>query len=135
MERRIPTRLTAFEGRKFALPVGGAFLALSLLMWWRGHLTLAVVLASVAGSLLLAGLLIPGHLGPVYRAWMGFTLVLSKFTVPIFMGIVFFVVISPMGLVMRIFGRNPVVRKEADGSFWVSRPAGPNRQSDLTRQF
>jgi len=96
---------------------------------------MAAVLASVAGLLLLAGLLVPGLLGPVYRAWMGFALVLSKLTAPIVMGLVFFVVILPIGLVMRIFGRNPVVRKETDGTFWVSRPTGPDRHSDLTRQF
>jgi len=135
LERGVPTRLTPSEGRKFAFPVGGAFLALSGIVWWRGHVTMAAVLASVAGLLLLAGLLVPGLLGPVYRAWMGFALVLSKLTAPIVMGLVFFVVILPIGLVMRIFGRNPVVRKETDGTFWVSRPTGPDRHSDLTRQF
>lgn len=135
MERGIPARLTPSEGRRFALPVAGAFAALAGLAWWRGHLAVATAVAAVAGLLFLAGLLVPRHLGPVYRAWMGFALLLSKVTTPIFMGIVFFFVITPVGLAMRIFGRNPVVRKESAGSFWVSRPTGPDRHSDLRRQF
>lgn len=135
MERDVRARLTPAEGRGFALPVGGAFLALAGLAWWRGQGTVAVVLAAVAGLLLLAGLLVPGRLGPVHRAWMGFALLLSKVTTPIFLGIVFFFVITPLGLAMRIFGRNPVVRKESDGSFWVTRPGGPDRHSDFRRQF
>ena len=135
MERAVPTLLTPSEGRRFAFTLGAAFVALSGLVWWRGNVTMAAFLAAVAGLLLLAGLFLPGRLGPVYRAWMGFALVLSKLTTPIFMGLVFFVVILPIGLVMRIFGRNPMIRKEADGSFWVSRTTGPHRHSDLKRQF
>lgn len=127
--------MTPSEGRRFALPVGGAFAALAGLAWWRGHLAVATALAAVAGLLLLAGLLAPGHLGPIYRAWMGFALLLSKVTTPIFMAIVFFLVITPVGLLMRLVGRNPVVREESEGSFWISRPTGPDRHSDLRRQF
>ena len=135
MERGVRTRLTASEGRKFAFPVGIAFLLLGGIVLWRGHSSVALVLGTVAGLLLLAGLVIPTLLGPVYRAWMGFALLLSKVTTPIFMGITFFLVIAPIGLLMRLVGRNPVVRRETDNSFWVPRPEGSKRRSDLTRQF
>ena len=135
MERGIRTRLTASEGRKFAFPVGIAFMLLGGLILWRGHAPVAYVLGGIAGFLLVAGLLIPTRLGPVYRGWMGFALLLSKVTTPIFMGIIFFLVMAPIGLLMRVLGRNPVVRQENEGSFWVSRPEGPRRRSDLTRQF
>ncbi len=96
---------------------------------------MALVFGVTSGLLLLSGLLIPSWLGPVYRGWMGFALLLSKVTTPIFMGIIFFLVMAPIGLVMRLLGRNPVVRQENAGSFWVPRPEGPKRRSDLTRQF
>lgn len=135
MESRVPARLTASEGRKFGLPVGVAFVVLAAIVLWRGHSSLAWGFGSIGGLLLVAGLLIPRRLGPVYRAWMGFALLLSKITNPIFMAIVFFLVIAPIGLVMRLLGRNPVVRTAIDGSFWVTRPEGPRRRSDLKRQF
>ncbi len=135
MATGIPTRLSRREGRKFGLSIGGAFLALGALFWWRGHMTPATVFGVLGGLLLLAGLLLPGKLGPVHRAWMGFALLLSKITTPIFMAITFFLVIGPVALVMRLLGRNPIVHQDNDGSFWVRRPDGPKRRSDLTRQF
>ena len=63
------------------------------------------------GTLALWGLLHPPSLGPVYRNWMKFGLLLSRFTTPVIMGIVFFLVVAPMGLVMRMFGKDPMARK------------------------
>jgi len=135
LEKRIPARLTPSEGRKFAFPVGAAFLALAIFVWWRGHPTLVYLFGSLAGALFLAGLLVPGKLGPVYRAWMGFALLISKVTTPIFMGVTYFLVLAPVGLIMRAMGRNPVVHKPLDGSYWVPRAEGAARRSDLRRQF
>jgi hypothetical protein len=135
LEKRVPARLTPAEGRKFAFTVGLAFLVLAGITWWRDHPTLLKVFASLGGTLLLAGLIVPGKLGPVYRGWMGFALLISKVTTPIFMGITYFVVLAPIGFLMRMFGRNPMVRRPANGSFWVGRPEGQARQSNLNRQF
>lgn len=136
MERGIPTRLSPREGRKFGLSVGFAFLVIGGILWlWRGHVNVPAVFAALGVPLVLAGLLIPDKLGPVYRAWMGFALLLSKVTTPIFMGIVFFLAILPIGFVMRLLGRNPMTRRQTDGSYLVVRPTGPDRHSDLRRQF
>jgi hypothetical protein len=135
LERAVPARLTPTEGRKFAFPVGIAFGVLAGIVTWRGHSTPAVVFASLSGLLLLAGLIMPGKLGPVYRAWMGFALAISKVTTPIFMGVVYFLVIAPVGLVMRVLGRNPVAHESIKGSYFVVRETGAARRSNLTRQF
>ena len=131
----VPARLTPSEGRKFAFPVGAAFLLLAALLGWRGHVVPAGVLAAVGGILVLAGVVIPGRLGPVQRGWMAFALALSKVTTPVFMGITFFLVITPTGYLVRRFGRNPVTRVPHEGSFWVRRPEGAGRRSNLERQF
>lgn len=131
----VPARLTPSEGRRFAFPVGAAFLLLTGLLVWRGHGVPAVVLAGVGSALLLAGLVIPEHLGPVQRGWMALALALSKVTTPVFMGITFFLVITPTGFLVRRFGRNPMTRVPDEGSYWVRRPEGAGRQSNLERQF
>jgi hypothetical protein len=64
---------------------------------------------------------------------MGFALVLSKITTPIFMGVVYFIVLTPVGLFRRMLGKNSLVRPQG-GSFWVDRPAG-TRRGDIKRQF
>jgi hypothetical protein len=117
----IPARLTPAEGRKFGLTLGIAFAVLAGIVSWRGHMTVATVFGVVAALFLAAGLLVPGQLTPVYRGWMGFALMLSKVTTPIFMGIVYFIVVTPIGLLMRVFGKNPIVTRPAIESYWVPR--------------
>ena len=125
------TPFTAAEGRKFGLTVGAAFLVLAAVAQWRGHATSPVVLAVLGGALLVGGLLLPAHLGPVYRAWMGMAKAISKVTTPIFMGVVYFLVLTPTGLIMRAFGKDPL-KSNQGSSGWVKKGS---TQSDLTRQF
>ncbi|MBI1722503.1 MAG: hypothetical protein HYR48_01180, partial [Gemmatimonadetes bacterium] len=51
---------------------------------------------------------------------------------PIFMGIVYFLVLGPIGLLMRLFRKNPLVADQRDGSVWAVRE---HRQGDMQRQF
>jgi hypothetical protein len=134
MAAGIPARLTPQEGRKFGVSVGAAFLVLAGLMWWRGRTPGLVAFGVLGTLLLLAGLAIPGRLGPIYRAWMGFAALLSKVTTPIFMGIVYFLILTPVGIVLRLMGRNPLSQRRPDESVWVDREAN-QRRSDLLRQF
>ena len=129
----IPARLTPAEGRKFGLTVGIAFLVLAGIVWWRDHLLFARIFGVLGGALVLAGLLLPTYLGPVQRGWMGLAHAISKVTTPIFMGIVFYVVMTPMGRLMRWFGRRPLVHAAKDGGFW--QPVASGGKSDLERQF
>ena len=134
MEERIPARLTPREGRKFGLTVGAAFLALGGLLAWRGRATGSAVCLALGGALGLAGLLLPARLGPVHRAWTALGQLLSKVTTPIFMGIVYFLVLTSTGWIMRLFGRNPVRRSPQAGSFWVKRPVDSER-GNMHHQF
>lgn len=127
------TEFTASDGRKFAFPVGTAFLVLSGILYWRDHATAFQVTAGLGATLYVAGAIIPGLLGPVYRGWMGMALAISKVTTPIFMGIVYFLVMTPTGLIMRVVGRRPISHPLKDGGFWHS-TAG-RTPSDLRRQF
>jgi hypothetical protein len=133
METRIAARLTSAEGRRFGLTVGAAFVVLSLVLWWRGH-DAARLVTGIAGALFIAGgLLLPARMTPVYRAWMRLGLAISKVTTPIFMGIIFFLVITPFGLGARAFGHRPL-HPARSTSLWRQRAADA-RKSDLHRQF
>jgi len=46
----------------------------------------------------------------VYRAWMHFGLLASRVMTPLVLGIVFFVMISPMAMIRRIMGKDPLHR-------------------------
>lgn len=134
MATRIPARLTPGDLRRFGLAVGGAFGVLALLLRWRGSDLAPVVLGSIALALVAGGLVAPRALGPVQRAWMRLALLLSRFTTPIVMGVLFFLVITPMGLLLRLLGRNPLVRRGGGDTYWIDRAPGA-RRSALDRPF
>ena len=133
MAPAIPARLTPAEGRKFGFTVGAAFLVLAGLLWWREKAA-APVFGGIGILLTLAAILVPVHLGPVQRAWMGLAHFISKFTTPIFMGVVYFVVLTPIGLLKRAFGSNPMSNKAEGGSYWVVRGDDVTQRS-MERQF
>lgn len=135
MAGRVPARLTAAEGRRFGLTVGAAFLVFAAIGWWRGGGLATNVFATIGAVLAAAGLVIPTHLGPVERAWMGLAHAISKVTTPIVMGIMYLLVLTPIGLLRRTFGGNPLEHPAAGGSYWKARPEGQRRSSSLERQF
>jgi hypothetical protein len=63
---------------------------------------------------------------------MKLALLISKVTTPIFMGIIFFLVLTPAGLIARAVGHRPLVH--GGSSNWIPRTT-QNRQSNLQRQF
>jgi predicted membrane metal-binding protein len=60
----------------------------------------------IFGVLGLMGLAVPMALGPVYKTWMKFGLLMSKIMTPLIMGIVFFLTVTPMALLMRVLGKD-----------------------------
>jgi hypothetical protein len=124
---------TATDGRKFAFPVGTAFLALAGILWWRDHAIPMWITATLGGVLWLAGLTVPAALGGVYRSWMMLALAISKVTTPIFMGVVYFVVFTPAGAIMRLVGKRPIVHRVERGSVWHDATVEP--RGDMRRQF
>ena len=85
--------------------------------------------------LILGAVLAPAALVPVERAWMAMAHAISKVTTPIILGIVYFLVITPIGVVMRILGKNPLRHGEHDGGFWVHRAHEHDRRGGMERQF
>lgn len=134
LARGVSARLSPAEGRKFGLLVGGAFLVLGVLLWRRTHFAAAVIALVLASILIIGGLAVPARLGPIYRGWMALAMAISKVTTPIFMGVIFFLVLTPTGLLVRLFGHRPLSRSRGVKTFWQSRAAGA-RRSNMDHQF
>ena len=103
-------------------------------LFFSGSVRLWAVIAS--GLFGAVSLVAPDILTPLNRAWMKFGALLHRIVSPVVLGVLFFVVITPFGLVMRLFRRNLLgLRREATDSYWVNRePPGPKPDS-LTNQF
>lgn len=91
----------------------------------------------LAGLFFVVALLHPLLLAPLNRAWTHFGLLLNRFTSPIILGLLFFVVICPLALLMRLFGKRPLqLSYDADvHSYWIIRePPGPAPET-MKQQF
>ena len=104
-------------------------------LWDGGAIRLWALIA--AGVFAAAGLFAPALLRPLNRVWFLFGMALHKVVNPVVMGLLFYATITPMALVMRLMGKDPLRRRfdpEAK-SYWIERrPAGPEPQS-MRRQF
>jgi hypothetical protein len=128
---RLSTEYTAAAGRKFGLTVGIAFGALAGIASWRGHPTTFAVLGSLGAALILGGLVAPKQLRVVDHAWMKLALIISRVTTPIVMGIIYFVVLTPVGALRRAFGSNSLVHKPGTtGGVWFDRSPSPRGALD-----
>ena len=135
MARRVPTGLEGREGRKFGLTVGTAFLVFGGIALWRGRLLLAQVLWGLAGLLIMGAALVPARLKPVERAWMAMALQISRVMTPIVMGIVYFLVLTPIALLMRSLRGNPLIHRKDSAGYWFIKGKGQDEKSDMRRQF
>jgi hypothetical protein len=123
----------AAAGRKFGLTVGSAFTVLALIGRWRGHHTSFAVLGTLGVLLLVAALVVPTALGPVERVWMAAAHAISRVTTPIFMGVVYFIILTPVGFIRRAVGGNALAHRSGKDGFWSDRSRQP--RSSLDRQF
>ena len=91
----------------------------------------------LGAGFLAAALLFPSLLTPLNRLWTKLGLLLHRVVSPVILGIMFFLVITPIGLLMRSLGKNPLklgLDRNAT-SYWVLRtPPGPTPES-LKDQF
>jgi hypothetical protein len=106
--------------REFGLIVGGVFVLLSV--WWlyRGKLSgVAQITLPLGALLVLLGLFLPKALVFPNRAWMLLAEGLSFVTTRIILGIVFFLIITPIGFVKRLSGWDPLHRRSGQSaSYW-----------------
>ncbi len=124
--------------RAFGLVFTAFFLIIALLLLlysapiWRPYMALAAAVIFLA-----AALIAPHVLAPLNRLWYKFGLLLNRIVSPITLGILFYGVVMPTGLLMRLFGKDPLRLKfdRTAKSYWIARtPPGPSPES-LKNQF
>jgi hypothetical protein len=112
----------------FAVVAGWPLVSGQPLRWWAVAVAAAFALLALVKPRLLAA---PNHL------WTRLGVVLGKVVSPIALGILFYGVISPLGAILRLAGKDPLrlKRDTAATSYWIARdPPGPAPTS-MTNQF
>jgi Saxitoxin biosynthesis operon protein SxtJ len=124
-----PTKTSS--NRSFGLVFAAFFGLLAALSIWRGTERWAIWLCLGSAFLLLA-LAAPSLLAPLNRLWAKFGLLLHHIVSPIFLTVLFYGCIVPVGFLMRLSGKDPLRLKyePAAESYWITRvPPGPSPQS------
>ncbi|MEK6744934.1 MAG: SxtJ family membrane protein [Nitrospirota bacterium] len=89
----------------------------------------------LASALALWGLLWPASLRPVYRGWMGLALALGKLNSTLLLGIVFLFLFTPAGVIMRLFGYDPLLRRYAAHARSYRKPSVAPSRSNMERPY
>lgn len=124
------------SNRQFGLVFVAFFAILAALSWWRGG-NWYPGLAAASAAVALVTFFAPSLLTPFNRWWMKLAELLHRIFSPIILGLMFFVVLTPFGLVMRVMRKDPMRRRRDSqaASYWIERePPGPPPGS-LDKQF
>jgi hypothetical protein len=123
--------------RSFGLTMAVVFVLLGGVALWLGSPSWAglwTVLAAGFGGLALAA---PAFLAGPNRLWFRFGLLLNRIVSPLVMALLFFGVMLPIGLIMRIVGQRPLAMAfncEAK-SYWTLRSAEASEPTSMRKQF
>jgi hypothetical protein len=115
--------------REFGLLVGLVAILIGSRRLYQGRWgAVAIGLLGVGSALAILALFFPRALVLPNRWWMALAKWLSLITTPIILGIIFFLVVMPIGRIKRLFGWDPLRRRAPSAvSYWVSYSA---RQKD-----
>lgn len=131
LHRDAPAALPA--DRKFGLTMGAVFSLLAAVSWWHaGHFkTSTWILAILGASFLLAGQYAPAKLHRLNIGWAKLGLALHHVVNPIIMLLLYSVAIMPMGIALKLMGKDPLRRKKDPQcqSYWIERTETPGGET------
>ena len=129
-------RIAPASNKRFGLVVGAILLAIGgVRAWLHGEFgPFSGSLAGIGLVLMLAAVTFPAALAPANRGWMRLGLVLHKITNPLFLGAMYAIAIVPTGLLMRVFGADPMGLRRK-GSYWIARTKTSSTAQSLEKPF
>jgi len=72
-------------------------------------------------------------LTPLNKVWMKFGLILGKIVSPLVMGLIFFFVVTPTGIIMRLLGKDILnLKKNSKNTYWLKKD---NKNNNMKNQF
>jgi len=128
--------IKAGSSRSFGIVFAAVFLIIAVWPLVGGN-PVRLWSLGVAGSFAFLALVWPAALEPLNQLWFRFGLLLHKIVNPIVMGLLFFVTVTPIALIMRLVGKDPLNKtfdKEAT-SYWIERDPEELQPDTMRRQF
>jgi hypothetical protein len=118
--------------RSFGIVFFIFFLIISLFPLKNGN-DINLYLLSISAIFLILGLANSKLLSPLNLIWFKFGLFLGKIVSPVVMGIIFFFVITPISLILKIFRKDVLnLKKNNKNSYWIEKT---EPKSNMKKQF
>ena len=130
------SKASDYQTRLGSMQLAGAFALLFLALHLLRHRTEPLFLYIAVGCLV-AGVFFYRLLAPVFRLWSRFGTLLNKVVGPVVFGLLFFVFLTPVALLRRLFGGKglPTGFARPGESAWVERGDEPFAPAEFERQF
>jgi hypothetical protein len=109
--------------RSFGISVGGVLCVIALLLLWRRRVERAEILGGIGVVLLVLGLVQPALLKWPSALWWRFSLALGRVMARFWLTLLFAIVLTPVNLVWRIMGRDPLARRRDKWPGWSPYPS------------
>jgi Saxitoxin biosynthesis operon protein SxtJ len=124
----------AKELRKFGLVIGAAFaLIFGLLLPWLFSFSTPLWPFIVCAALVIPALVAPNLLRPVQRGWMRLAEPIGRFNTKLILGLVFYLVFTPVGAIRRLIADPLVLRKGRSESY--RKPSRQRTAESMERPF
>jgi hypothetical protein len=122
--------------RTFGFLMAVIFLIIGLFPLWGGGVALFWSLAT-AGGLAFVASLFPRLLHQFNTAWCHFGRVLHLIMTPLIMGIVFFIIVTPMAIMFKLIGRDSLLRKfdPSVSTYWIEYNSRAPASESMRDQF
>ncbi len=107
------------------------FLTISLYCYIEEYFTLSFIFAIISALIASITFFAPQFLTSLNQVWYSFGIILGKIINPFVLGAIFFILITPIALITRLFGRDELkMKKSFVQSYWIDRsPPGPQSDS------
>jgi large-conductance mechanosensitive channel len=129
----------AGSDRAFGCTVGSVLMLIGATKTFvAGTISSVVGLIFASGALLLLlGICVPSRLSTLNRLWLKVGTAIAKVVNPIILALLFFLVVTPMALFMRIVGKWPsrLAADRAAATYWIDRESASSGTSTMRRQF
>ena len=121
--------------RSFGITMGIILFIISgLLMYYNKEIY--QVIGIIALTFVGLGLILPAVLKPLYFVWMTFAAILGWVMTRVILSLVFYLIITPIGLLTRLIGEDFLALKKTDSdSYWNYRDSAEELNQDYEKQF
>ena len=122
--------------QKFGGFVAGIFGLLAAYGFWTGESFLGFSAGLIAALFIAISIVAPRTLRPLNRLWMQFGQLLGRLISPIVLGAIFFLIFTPVGLIMRLVGRDELkLKRRATKTHWQAITPSEQSEASFKNQF